>query len=456
MKKLEKENIKYKIYILSIITVFFLLFAIKCFWWWQIKDAFVKSYNTLGRTLSNTPEKFKDDWLLLQISKKIKSKEFETAKNFLTWDNSESYFNNWTIKLLEAYNLAKNNNLEILQKARILIAQSNQDLEIAEKIQLDKKLTKYIVQNKNTAEGLSTIIETKTCYREGWKIIKEIQNTISLAEQITKEQTIQLESLKKLNLNLSGCIDNLINVISNNQTQLNALKTDLSNKEKEYKRLMIQKISNPEKCKWSSFEDTLKNTEDAQKSMEAYKKQQEEITNILLNPTYDSMNNLCNWSKNDNQINENLWNSISQMMKNLQKQSEKEQQKDQENDKNQKKQDESWNNKQQKEKKSPKESKDWEEKQDKWTGEQEQKWNWETKYKDVLNDQERSLLNQTQTNSSNLIKQIQQIKWQWNYNWYQYIKNLFNSFMWNEWDLKNLHEKSSENSWESNGQTQRY
>jgi hypothetical protein len=51
----------------------------------------------------------------------------------------------------------------------------------------------------------------------------------------------------------------------------------------------------------------------------------------------------------------------------------------------------------------------------------------------VLNDQERSLLNQTQSNSSNLMKQIQQIKWQGNYNWSQYIKNLFNSFMGNEW-----------------------
>jgi hypothetical protein len=48
--------------------------------------------------------------------------------------------------------------------------------------------------------------------------------------------------------------------------------------------------------------------------MEDYKKQQSEITNILGNPTYESINQLCNWSKNDSQLNENLSNSISQMM----------------------------------------------------------------------------------------------------------------------------------------------
>lgn len=474
MRKLNKQNIKTKIYVVVILTIFFLLFSLKSFGSRQIQDIFLRTYNSSKRNNSNTPKKFKDDRLLLQISKNIKSKEFEKAKLNLSWDDSESYFNNWTIKLLQAYNLAQSNNLEDLQKSRILISQSNKDLEIAEKIQLNKVLTKYIYQNKNASENLYTIIETKTCYREWWETISEIKNTITLAEQIIQQQTEQLENLKNLTLDLSGCISNLINVISNNRAQLEALKNDLSNRTKEYKRIMTEKITNPEKCIWTSFEDTLKNTKEAQKSMEAYKQQQQEISNILSNPTYDSLNQLCNWSKNDSQLNENLSNSISQMMKDLQKQSEKEQKKWQENDKKQdKKEGENWEQSDKNDSQGKKDNQDgkegekkWEKKEE-WEDKQWQNSNWKTEYKDVLNDQERSLLNQTQSNSSNLMKQIQQIKWQGNYNWSQYIKNLFNSFMGNEWDLENLHETSKEKDWNTktqwqqtewntNSQTQRY
>jgi hypothetical protein len=69
-----------------------------------------------------------------------------------------------------------------------------------------------------------------------------------LAEQIIQQQTEQLENLKNLTIDLSGCISNLINVISNNRAQLEALKNDLSNRTKEYKRIMTEKITNPEKC----------------------------------------------------------------------------------------------------------------------------------------------------------------------------------------------------------------
>jgi hypothetical protein len=44
----------------------------------------------------------------------------------------------------------------------------------------------------------------------------------------------------------------------------------------------------------TSFEDVLKDSKEAQKAMEDYKKQQSEITNILGNPTYESINQLCN------------------------------------------------------------------------------------------------------------------------------------------------------------------
>lgn len=390
--------------------------------------------------------------MLLQISKSIKDKQFEIAQKYISWDDSSNYFNRWTIKLIQAYDLAKQNDLSWLQQARLLISQSNQDLEIADNIQINSDLKTYISENRKTAENLWTLIETKTCYKEWWTLISEIKDTLSQTDKILEEQSIQLEKLKQLQTNSwDSCISNLITIITNNQSQLANVKSDLSKKEQEYKNIIWEKLNFPEKCKWTSFEDTLKKTSEAKKSMEEYLKQQQGISQILANPSPEWLTQLCNWSKNDSQLNENLSNSVSQMMKDLQKQSEKEknnnwgpQKKDREEKKDWEKE-QSWDKKDE----WKKEDKNWE-KQDKQS-------NWETEYKDVLNQQEREILNQTEQSSSNLIKQIQQIKWQWNYNWYEYIKNLFNSFMWNEWDLKNLHQENKEESnSNSTSQTQRY
>ncbi len=387
---------------------------------------------------------------MLQIFKNIKNKKFEEAKKYISWDNSQDYFNKWTIKLIQSYDLAKQNDLTWLQQARLLIAQVNQDLEIADKIQLNSDLNGYIQKNKKTAENLLILIETKTCYQEGWSLISEIKNTLEKVDKIIDEQTNQLEKLNRLS-SVDTCISNLINIITNNQIQLRNIKNELTKKEQDYKSIIWDKLNDPSKCKWTSFEDVLKKTSDAKKSMEEYLKQQKEISQILESPSPEWITQLCNWSKNDSQLNENLSNSVSQMMKDLQKQSEKEKNKDweskkeQEDDKGEKK---DWD-KQNWDKKE-----EWEKKQE-WD-QQSKKWNGEAEYKDVLDQQERNILNQTQQNGNNLIKQIQQIKWQWNYNGYQYIKNLFNSFMWNEWDLKNLHEKAGESEWTWSSQTQRY
>jgi hypothetical protein len=80
MRKLNKQNIKTKIYVVVILTIFFLLFSLKSFGSRQIQDIFLRTYNSSKRNNLNTPKKFKDDRLLLQISKNIKSKEFEKAK----------------------------------------------------------------------------------------------------------------------------------------------------------------------------------------------------------------------------------------------------------------------------------------------------------------------------------------------------------------------------------------
>lgn len=442
--------------------LFFWLLWINSFWKRINEDSFLSNYDSKNRNFKNIPEKLKDEWLLLQISKSIKNKNFEIAHKYISWDISEDYFNKWTIKLLQAYGLAKQNNLSWLQQARSLILQANNDLEIAKNIQLDTRLNEYINKNIITAQWLSTIIETKTCYQEWWNLLVEIEETLDKINKILDEQNKQIENLKSSNgWSWDTCIVNLINIISNNKAQIGNVKWDLLKKEQDYKNIIWEKLKSPAKCKWTSFEESINKTREAKESMIKYLLQQMEISQILDNPTPEWMNQLCNWSKNDSQLNENLSNSVSQMMKDLQKQSEKEKEKDKKwepkDDQEKNNPEEKWKSEKdntEKEQNNKKEEKG--EKGEKWD-KQDEKWNWESEYKDVLEQQERNLLNQTQQNSNKLIQQIQQIKWQWNYNWYQYIKNLFNSFMWNEWDLKNLHETSKdwgESNWTN--QTQRY
>lgn len=468
MKEKYKIKNKHIIYVFSLWIIFFWFLWINSFWRRITEDFFLKNYDSNNWNTKNIPNNLKDERMLLQIAKNIKNKKYETAEKYISWDTSEDYFNRGSIKLVQAYSLAKKDNLSWLQQARTLISQANNDLEIAKNIQLNNKLDNFIEKNLQTAKWLLTIIETKTCYQEWGTLLSEIKETLNETDKILEEQTKQLWRLKAIKYtSWDICIPNLINIITNNQIQLNNVKNDLNKRQQDYKNIIWEKLNSPAKCIWTSLEDTIKKTIEAKESMIKYLLQQLEISQILKNPTPEWINQLCNWSKNDNQLNENLSNSVSQMMKDLQKQSEKEKSKTWE-PKEEQKDNKPGEKGEPKEKKDKSEGKDWDKKEKEEEGKQwdtqSDKWNWESEYKDVLEQQERNLLNQTQQNSNKLIQQMQQIKWQWSYNWYQYIKNLFNSFMWNEWDLKNLHEtktKKTESDWSSqesnwSSQTQRY
>jgi hypothetical protein len=87
-----------------------------------------------------------------------------------------------------------------LENAQKFIAQAQQNFAIAKKLSASKIVTNAIIDNQNTIDALSTIIDIKTCYGIGQMIItsmNDIVTTINNIKDTLTEEDIYIKKRSK-------------------------------------------------------------------------------------------------------------------------------------------------------------------------------------------------------------------------------------------------------------------
>ncbi|MEI8008636.1 MAG: hypothetical protein WCI00_04450 [bacterium] len=120
----------------------------------------------------------------IQANEAVKKQEYEKALQLISGNQSNDYYNRGTIQTLLAYKNALQSNISGLENAQILIAQAQQNFDIAQKLSTAPAITNAILDNKKTINSLSTVVDIKTCYGIGQTIIMNIEDIISTIKKI--------------------------------------------------------------------------------------------------------------------------------------------------------------------------------------------------------------------------------------------------------------------------------
>lgn len=409
MKK-SKDHIHTKHIIL--VLYIFLLWGI-VFWWSQItkrgklQDFYnTQSQNQLTETgmYAGLPSRIQNELDKIIAYNAIQNKDYDKAIQSIHSQDSESYYTLGAIKTLQAYNEALSSSLSWLQKARYLIDEAFKDFDTADKIKLNNTLDTYIQQNKSLSEQLSVVINIKTCYGEYSYTISALQNFSNTLEQI-KERLKEEEKVLNKNSKIDEkCKDNLQNINNTSQQQVVNLQKQINGFNKQYKTNLTQSIKQPIECLEQNVTDISPLILDAGKGVEEFDNNHENTIETLKSGDKDALKELCNFAKDDSQINEKIENSLSKLMKQLQNNLEKK---------------EDWNE----------------------SEEDISKPSWETQYKSIFEEEELELLREIENNNESLIQQIQNIKWEWKYRAETLLDQLFNSFYGHTGDFQNLLKK---------------
>ncbi|MBU0627339.1 hypothetical protein KKG31_08590 [Patescibacteria group bacterium] len=210
-----------------------------------------------------------------------------------------------------------------MQKARYLIDEAFKDFDTADKIKLNNTLDTYIQQNKSLSEQLSVVINIKTCYGEYSYTISALQNFSNTLEQI-KERLKEEEKVLNKNSKIDEkCKDNLQNINNTSQQQVVNLQKQINGFNKQYKTNLTQSIKQPIECLEQNVTDISPLILDAGKGVEEFDNNHENTIETLKSGDKDALKELCNFAKDDSQINEKIENSLSKLMKQLQNNLEK-------------------------------------------------------------------------------------------------------------------------------------
>lgn len=325
----------------------------------------------------------------------FKEHNYPEAIKAITGQSSKSYYNLGTLKTLRAYNQALWSTLSWLQKARYLIADAYKDFDTAEKIKLNDTLDTYIQANKTLSQKLWTIIQVKTCYGEYSATIQALQ---WFSDQLDQTKSLLAQEQKEIDANRhidTKCLENLKNINTASQTQLGLLQQQIDSYDRKYRSDLVDNIKQPIWCLKSDMTDIAPTIVDAQASMNQFADSHKNTIAGLNSQDKDVTMSLCDFAKNDSQMNEQIETSLSKLLQQLQ------------------------DNLGQKQQQSQEEGSD---------GKNSQASSDEIQYKNVFEEDEIKLLQEIDDNNRSLIKTIQNIKWAGRYNAKSLINKLFEDF----------------------------
>jgi len=387
--------------IFFLLLIFFIITIISKFSSWEQSDYFLSIdhdkvdtwvYNQISQNLIKKLNQFNANLL-------IKQWDYKSALNFITWVDYESYYNRWTLKTLIAYEKALGNNFSWLFLANNMIQGAIKDFDTAKKINLNTELETYIDKNLSVSNQLWVILQIKTCYSQ-WSTtiawLDNISNKIDQTSKLIDQESLYLKKAKSLiDQSDNKCFDKLQNITNTSSDKLSQLNKNIKNNKSKKENDLIRQINDPSLCLDNNIINIDEMLKSSDKSLDEFQKNHNDSLNAFQSKDANLIQQICEQTKNDSQVNEKVQNSIDQLLQALDGQS-------------------------------------------KSTEQTIQKWSTSPQYKEILNDEDKQLLKEIEDTNQKWINETQDIKWKWNYHSDNYLIRLFNQFFWNTWNFDNL------------------
>ena len=380
--------------IFACIWLFFsCIFIIKAFNEWKIYDVLSGNTPTKSTILQ---QKIVGIQNTLEASEAVKNQEYEKALQLISGNTSEDYYNRGTIQTLLAYKNGLQSTVSWLQTAQIFIAQAQQNFSLAKKLTDSRVMKNTITNNQLAVNSLSSVIDIKTCYGIGQSIISHISDITDTIKNIKKTLDEEDEHInRRANSLPATCYEKLHTIVDTSKEQVGLLQLQMDRNQTNYLSDFSDKIDNPMICIQTPYEDILPSMIEWKKWLEDYESQHFNTIEALKNNDSNSIKELCQQTKNDAQINQQIEDAVQELLQKL---------------------------------------------EDNTLANQEQKkYTKEVKYKDFFNEEEQAVLHEIQKANQWRIDTLLNIRWKWNYDPEQYINTMFNQFYGNSGDFIDLH-----------------
>lgn len=370
------------------------IFIIRAFNEWII-------YDTLASTSPNIAQNILGQKIIkikntLEADKAIQKQEYERALQLISWNTSEDYYNRGTIQTLLAYQNALQSTISWLQNAQIFVAQAQQNFDIAKKLSRSKMITSAITDNQTTTMSLSAVVDIKTCYGIGQGIILSINDITTTIQNIKNVLDQEEMYINKRESSLdTTCYEKLRNIVDTSKAQVWLFQSQMQKNKIKYQSDFSKKIEDPIVCIQDPYDNILPSMIKWKQWLEAYQLQHMNTIEALKSNDNQSIKELCDQSKNDAQINQQIESSVQELLQKL---------------------------------------------EDNKIENQEQKRSTnEVKYKDFFDENEKRALQEIQETNQWRINTILDIRGKGNYSPERYINEIFNQFYWDSGDFIDLH-----------------
>lgn len=334
----------------------------------------------------------------IQANKALQQQDYQKALQFISGNTSEEYYNRGTIQTLLAYQNALESSISWLENAQIFVAQARQNFDIAKKLSRSKIITNAITDNQTTLTSLSSLVDIKTCYGIGQSIIVDMNDIMIIIKNIknilNQEDIYINKSASSLD---TVCYEKLRNIVDTSKEQVALFQWQMQKNTNKYISDLSKKIEDPLRCMETPYENILPSMTKGKQWLQHYQEQHIATIEALRSNDAQRIKELCEQSKNDAQINQEIQDSVQEMLQKLE--------------------DNKIENQEQK--RSTK----------------------EVKYKDFFNENEKKALQEIQNTNQGRINTMLEIRGKGDYNPERYINEMFKEFYGNSGDFIDLHKQ---------------
>ncbi len=328
----------------------------------------------------------------------VKHQDYETALKLISGDREEDYYNRATIQTLLAYQNAMQQSISWIESAKILIAQAQQNFDIAQNIAKSSTIRDAATKNGKTAASLSSVVDIKRCYAIGQSVMVSIQDIVAIIEKIKHTLDQEAIALKRRSGTIEKtCYTRLSAIIDTSKEQVGLLQMQMQKNDREYWSTFTEKIQDPKQCIDEPFENIMPSMIKGEQGLMEFDRQHTNSLEAIQSNDKKLMAALCDQTKNDSQINQDIESAVQDVLQKLEG--------------------------------------DWWEKEDK----QHQKATDHVQYKDFFDENEQKALEEVQKTNQWRIDTILNIRSKGNYEPEKYINDMFNQFYGNSGDFIDLH-----------------
>ncbi len=249
----------------------------------------------------------------------LKAGKYAEALPLITGTDSQSLYNRGIIETLLAYDKASQADTSGLQEATTSIENAKSDFLYAKELSSDPSFLSYIAENAQTVEELSIVITAKTCYTLSTAIIQNLSWFQSTIDTIRQALTTERQAIEKTQSSTpSDCVQQWQQTLATSNQNLQALQDDFTPQIQTRQQDLMQKRVNPSLCLNQQDFSVIDNINETQQMLTNFAQQHEQSLAIRKSQDKKSIQELCQQTKNDSQIDESIQNTIEKLLASLQ------------------------------------------------------------------------------------------------------------------------------------------